>query len=52
VRPIIIGTEIIDGKRKNVRIFPDELPMDTPTKDPIAPACDFLCHLAEEDLAA
>lgn len=31
----------------NVRIFIDEIPESWPTLDPIAPACDFLCHLAE-----
>ena len=34
----------------NVRIFIDEIPHDWPTGNPIAPACDFLCHLAEENL--
>lgn len=33
------------------RIFIDEIPKDWPTTNPIAPACDFLCHLAEKDLA-
>jgi len=31
----------------NVRMFIDEIPADWPTLNPIAPACDFLCHLAE-----
>jgi len=31
----------------NVRMFIDEIPPDWPTLNPIAPACDFLCHLAE-----
>lgn len=35
----------------NRRIFIDEIPKDWPTLDPIAPACDFLCHLAAQDLA-
>ncbi len=34
----------------NVRIFIDEIPPDWPTLNPIAPACDFLCHLASKDL--
>jgi hypothetical protein len=34
------------------RVFIDEIPADWPTLNPIAPACDFLCHLAEQDLAA
>jgi hypothetical protein len=36
------------GKRE--RIFIDEVPLDQPTTDPIQPACDFLCRLAEQDL--
>jgi len=36
----------------DVRIFIDEIPADWPTTNPIAPACDFLCHLAAEDVAA
>ncbi|OHV73345.1 hypothetical protein [Ensifer sp. LCM 4579] len=35
----------------DVRIFIDEIPLDWPTTNPIAPACDFLCHLIEQDLA-
>lgn len=31
---------------KGERCFIDEIPLDHPTIDPIAPACDFLCHLA------
>lgn len=37
----------IDGERA----FIDEIPADHPTTDPIQPACDFLCHIAELDLA-
>lgn len=33
------------------RIFIDEIPADWPTTNPIAPACDFLCHIAEQELA-
>lgn len=32
--------------------FIDEIPLDHPTTNPIAPACDFLCHLAEQRLRA
>lgn len=32
---------------KGVRIFIDEIPIDYPTLNPIVPACDFLCPLAE-----
>jgi hypothetical protein len=41
-----------DGTYKNIRAFIDDIPMDQPTLNPIAPACDFLCHLAEQDIAA
>lgn len=36
----------IDGERA----FIDEVPEDHPCTDPVAPSCDFLCHLAEKDL--
>lgn len=32
------------------RIFIDEIPADWPTTNPIAPACDFLCHIVEQDI--
>jgi 3'-phosphoadenosine 5'-phosphosulfate sulfotransferase (PAPS reductase)/FAD synthetase len=32
------------------RAFIDEIPPDHPMSDPIAPSCDFLCHLAEADM--
>lgn len=35
---------------KGVRSFIDEIPLDQPVTDPVQPACDFLCHLAEQDL--
>lgn len=35
----------INGERK----FIDEIPEDWPTLDPIAPVCDFLCGLVEDD---
>ena len=34
----------------DVRMFIDEIPADWPTTNPIAPACDFLCHIAEQDM--
>lgn len=37
---------------QNIRGFIDEIPLDQATKDPIAPACDFLCQLASEGLEA
>lgn len=36
----------------DVRTFIDEIPPDWPTTNPIAPSCDFLCHIAEHDLEA
>ena len=32
------------------RAFIDEIPANHPTTDPIQPSCDFLCHIAEQDL--
>jgi hypothetical protein len=32
------------------RAFIDEIPADHPTMNPIVPACDFLCHIAEQDM--
>ena len=32
------------------RAFIDEIPVDQPTMNPIVPACDFLCSIAEHDL--
>lgn len=34
------------------RIFIDEIPRDWPVTKATVPACDFLCHIAEQDLAA
>ena len=34
------------------RAFIDEIPHDQPVNDPIQPSCDFLCHLAEQDVVA
>lgn len=36
----------IDDERR----FIDEIPADHPTINPIQPSCDFLCHLAEQDI--
>lgn len=53
VRLVILGREKgTNGKAKNIRGFIDEIPLDQPTTNPIATACDFLCHSAEQDLAA
>lgn len=35
----------------DIRIFIDEIPADWPMTNPIVPACDFLCHLAEMEPA-
>lgn len=32
------------------RRFIDEIPMDQETTNPLVPACDFLCHIAEQDM--
>lgn len=37
---------------KGERCFIDEIPADHPTTNPIAPACDFLCSIIENDMAA
>lgn len=34
----------------DVRIFIDEIPEDWPVTEAIAPECDFLCSIAEQDL--
>jgi hypothetical protein len=36
----------IDDERR----FIDEIPDDHPTTNPIQPSCDFLCHIAEQDM--
>jgi hypothetical protein len=38
----------IDGERR----FIDEIPADWPVTQPIAPACDFLCHIVESEMSA
>lgn len=35
----------------NIRIYPDEIPEDWPTTEPIVPACDMLCQAAAMDLS-
>jgi hypothetical protein len=35
---------------KGERSFIDQIPADHPTTDPIAPACDFLCQHAEQEI--
>ena len=38
------------AKLKGERIFIDEVPQDQKLTEPLAPDCDFLCSLAEQDL--
>lgn len=53
VKLAIVGREKqADGSVKNIRAFIDDIPLDQPTLNPIAPACDFLCHIAEQDLGS
>ncbi len=47
-RQLAVRLTRINGER----IFIDEIPVDHPTTNPIAPSCDFLCHLAEQDIDA
>lgn len=35
---------------KDERIFIDEIPADWPMTEAIVPRCDFLCHLAEQEI--
>lgn len=52
-RLAIIGQETdADGKRHNIRAFIDEIPADQPILNPTVSSCDFLCHLAGQDMAA
>lgn len=37
---------------KGDRVFIDEIPMDHPVTEPIAPECDFLCAMAEQEMMA
>lgn len=48
-----LGARLVILRRdgdKNIRGFIDEVPADQSVTDPIAPACDFLCHIAGQDL--
>lgn len=52
-RLVILDRETLpDGRTQNIRGFIDEIPEDWPTMNPVAPACDFLCHINGQDLAA
>ena len=45
-----VGTKGVRLARiKNVRIFIDEIPLDHPTTEPLAPDCDFLCSKVEQE---
>lgn len=49
----IVGREKLpDGTYKNIRGFIDDIPLDQPTTNPIAPTCDLLCSINAKDLAA
>lgn len=51
VRLVIMEREKLpDGRVKNIRGFIDDIPADQPTLNPIAPTCDFLCHINGQDL--
>lgn len=45
-RELDVRLSRIDGER----VFIDQIPLDQPTTEPIAPECDFLCSLAEQRL--
>lgn len=47
---ILDRVKLPDGRTKNIRGFIDEIPADQSTLNPIAPACDFMCHLQSQDL--
>ncbi len=50
-RLVILRREKLpDGRTKNIRGFIDEIPADQPMLNPIAPSCDFLCHIEGQDL--
>jgi 3'-phosphoadenosine 5'-phosphosulfate sulfotransferase (PAPS reductase)/FAD synthetase len=35
----------------DIRSFIDEIPLNQETTNPLVPSCDFLCHIAEQDMA-
>jgi hypothetical protein len=53
VKLVIVAREKLpDGRYRNIRGFIDDIPLDHPTTNPIAPACDILCSINAKDLAA
>jgi hypothetical protein len=51
VRLVIMGQEKgPDGKRRNIRGYIDDIPLDHPTSEPVAPVCDLLCSVGAADL--
>jgi hypothetical protein len=38
------------ARMQGVRVFIDDIPLEHPVTEPIAPECDFLCALAQQDL--
>lgn len=52
-RLVILDRETLpDGRVHNIRGFIDEIPADQSTLNPVAPACDFICHINGQDMAA
>lgn len=43
-----IGAKLVQFRGQRIQL--SELPADIPLRDAIAPACDFLCQLAEQEL--
>lgn len=44
-----LGAKLV--KIKGERVFVGDIPEDWPVTEPIAPECDFLCQMAEQDIA-
>lgn len=40
----------VTGKRTNIRGFIDDIPLDYPTSEAVAPACDLVCSINAGDL--
>jgi hypothetical protein len=52
VKLAVMGEEVVDGKRRSIRAYIDDIPDGWRTTDPIAPTCDLLCSINAKDLAA
>lgn len=44
------GLGVTLARLNGERVFIDDIPLDHPVTEPIAPACDMLCSLAEQDM--